>query len=72
MNKQPIEAARDTDLRQSGAAMQRAAQRARQLAQQTGTLLVVSRHGVLEQIRPEAGLPVLGVHEPAAPYGGSP
>jgi hypothetical protein len=72
MNKQPIEAARDTDLRQSGAAMQRAAQRARQLAQQTGTLLVVSRHGVLEQIRPEAGLPVRGVHEPTAPYGGTP
>ena len=48
MNKQPIEQARDADLRHTGAALLRAAERARALAQQTGTALVVSRDGVLD------------------------
>lgn len=54
MNKQPIEMARDADLRFSQQALQRAAQRARELAVQTGTAIVVSRLGVLEQINPKA------------------
>lgn len=53
MNKQPIERARDADLRLSAQAMQRAARRARDLAAQTGTLIVVSRNGVIEQIEPK-------------------
>lgn len=51
MNKQPIEAARDADLRFSEQAMRRAAQRAREVAQQTGTAIVICRDGVLEELR---------------------
>ena len=70
MNKQPIENARDADLRLSSQALQRAAQRARELARQTGTAIVVSRRGVIETIRPDSGAP--GVQEPTAPYGKTP
>lgn len=54
MNKQPIEVARDSDLRLSRVAIERAARRARELAVQTGTALVVSRHGVVELVPPAA------------------
>ena len=50
MNKQPIELARDSDLRLSHAALLRAAQRARELAKATGTTLVVSRNGSIEHL----------------------
>jgi len=70
MNEQPIDRARDADLRLSVAAMHRAALRARELAEQTGTAIVVSRHGVVEQLPPQAAMPMRGVHEPTAPYGG--
>jgi hypothetical protein len=53
MNKQPIEQAQDRDLRLSLAALQRAAQRARELAAATGTSLVISRNGVVEHLMPE-------------------
>jgi hypothetical protein len=72
MNEHPIEQARDADLRLSVAAMHRAAQRARELAQQTGTAIVVSRHGVVEQLAPQSGAPVHGVHEPRPGYGRKP
>jgi len=53
MNKvKPIEQARNPDLRGSLPALLRAAQRARELAMQTGTELVVSRNGVIERIDP--------------------
>ena len=54
MNKRPIEEAKDRDLRLSQAALQRAAQRARELAAATGTALVVSRNGVIEYLTPNA------------------
>jgi DNA-directed RNA polymerase subunit K/omega len=47
MNPKPIEQAKDPDLASSFNAIRRAAERARQIAAQTGTFLVV-RHG--EQI----------------------
>lgn len=74
MNKQPIEAANDADLRLSQRAMQRAAQRAREMALKTGTAIIVSRQGVIEQIRPSAtdSIQSRGVQEPPAPYGGKP
>lgn len=74
MNKQPLDTARDTDLRLSQQAMQRAAQRARELAAQTGTAIVVSRHGVLEllSLDKETETQPLGVNEPHAPYGKKP
>ena len=69
MNKQSIEAARDADLRLSQHAMQRAARRAHELAAQTGTAIVVSHNGVIEQIRPGLGQVAQGVQEPVLPYG---
>jgi hypothetical protein len=72
MNKQPIETARDADLRLSPQAMQRAARRARELAAQTGTAIVVSRDGVIEYIRPRLETTGSPVQEPPAPYGDKP
>jgi len=54
MNKRPIEQASDRDLRLSQAALQRAAQRARELAAATGTAVVISRNGVIEHLNPNA------------------
>lgn len=72
MNKQPIESARDVDLRLSPQAMQRAARRARELAAQTGTAIVVSRDGVIEHIRPQQEATRSSVQEPPAPFGDKP
>ncbi len=69
MNKQPIEQARDADLRLSKTAMQRAAQRARALAQRTGTAVVVSRDGVIEYLTPQPATTAPSVQEPSTPYG---
>lgn len=52
MNKLPIEQAHDRDLRLSQVAMQRAAQRAHELARATGTTIVVSHDGVIEHLKP--------------------
>lgn len=54
MNVKPIKSARDADLRATEAAMRRAAQRAREVALQTGTRLVVVRQGKVEHIAPES------------------
>ncbi|MGE4073885.1 MAG: hypothetical protein AB7E72_22160 [Lysobacterales bacterium] len=69
MNKQPIETARDTDLRLSPHAMRRAAQRARELAAHTGTAIVISRDGVTEHITPQPEPAGTCVQDPATPYG---
>ena len=53
MNGKPLENARSSDLRGSWQALQRAAQRAREVAVQTGTDLVVTRNGVQEHIKPQ-------------------
>jgi len=52
-NKKPIEQAQDCDLRLSRIALQRAARRARDLAQKTGTTIVVSHGGVIEYLSPK-------------------
>ena len=67
----PIEQARNPDLRGSLPAMLRAAQRARELAIQTGTELVVSRDGVVERIDPRTLEPSV-VQEPAPAYPDAP
>jgi dephospho-CoA kinase len=54
MNKQPIEQAMDRDLRLSQVAMQRAAQRAHDVAKATGTSIVISSNGVIEHLKPQA------------------
>lgn len=69
MNKQPIETARDADLRQSPKAMERAATRARELALQTGTAIVVSHKGIVEYVKPGMQPVPHGVQEPVPPYG---
>lgn len=53
MNTKTIDQANTADLRGSWAALQRAARRARELAAQTGTELVVSRNGIIERIKPQ-------------------
>lgn len=70
MNKQPLEVACDADLRLSAQAMQRAALRARELAEQTGTAIVISRDGVLEEIRIEKAASIPPADEPSARCGG--
>jgi hypothetical protein len=69
MSHRPIETARDPDLRLSVQAMERAALRAREIARQTATDLVISRNGVVECLPPDQ-LPgeTPTVQEPAAPY----
>lgn len=72
MNEHSIDTARDQDLRLSQAAMLRAAQRARELAAQTGTCVVVSHNGVIETVSPGLGSADLQVQEPSVPYGDKP
>jgi hypothetical protein len=65
----PIEQSTDADLRGSWPALMRAAQRARALAIQTDTAIVVCRNGVIEHIRPQLEATGSRVQEPPAPYG---
>ena len=55
MNKQPIETARDDDIRLSAVAMKRAAQRAWEIARQTDTAIVIKDGGVVREIKPSDG-----------------
>ncbi len=68
MNRQPIDHARDPDLRHTLPALRRAAQRARELARQTGTAIVIRHNGVLETVSmpAETAGPAVAVHEPPA------
>lgn len=68
-NPKPIQDAVDPDLRGSWPALHRAAQRARELAAQTGTAIVVSHDGVIEYIRPQPKTGKAPVQEPQGPYG---
>lgn len=69
MNQQPIETARDPDLRLSLQALQRAAQRAWELAAQTGTAIVVSHGGVIEHIRPSPQAKASWLQDPPGAVG---
>ena len=53
MNSKPISEANDPDLRNIDAALKRAAERAREIARQSGTKLVVNRGGKTILIDPE-------------------
>lgn len=72
MNTKTIDKANNADLRGSWPALQRAARRARELALQTGTELIVSRNGVIERIQPQPDTAGERAQEPAAPYGDKP
>ena len=52
MNIKPISEAKDADLRNSQAALERAAKRARDVAVKTGTPLVVKRNGKTTLVDP--------------------
>ncbi len=67
-----IEQAVNPNLRGSWPALQRAAQRARELAMQTGTAIVVSHNGVIVHIRPQPESPSAHVQEQQGPYGDKP
>jgi hypothetical protein len=61
----PIEQARSADLRGSAPALHRAAARARQIAAQTGTAVVVVRNGSVQHLYPVQTTPTVhGVPEP--------
>lgn len=66
MNQQPLSQAHDADLRFSQVALERAAQRARELAVRTGTVLIVSHK---EATPPDAGIVQQTAQEPAIPPG---
>ena len=69
MNTRPIETAQDPDLRLSVHAIERAARRAREIARQTATALVVSHNGVIELLQPEQLIQSpRSIQEQAAPY----
>lgn len=69
MNTAPIETAHDPDLRLSVHAMKRAALRARELARQTATALVVSRNGIIELLPVDQLPPATpAVQEPSVSY----
>jgi nucleotide-binding universal stress UspA family protein len=68
MNKRLIDTARDPDLRLSYQALLRAANRARQVALQTGTSIVISRNGVVEVLDPATETAPLRAQATMPPY----
>lgn len=52
MNQKPITEAEDKDIAGSFEALRRAARRAREIAAQTGTAIIVQRDGRIERITP--------------------
>ena len=65
MNTQPISAAHDADLRLSDIALHRAARRAKELAKQSGGVIVNTQSDVIQVNTPEAAVPEVTrvVHE---------
>ena len=57
MSKQPVSRLPDADMQAASAALLRAARRAREIAQQTGTEVVVMRDGKLVEERQAASEP---------------
>ena len=68
MNNEMIDMVSDPDLRLSYQALLRAAKRAREVALQTGTLLVISRNGVVELLDPATEAAPLTVQAAVPPY----
>jgi len=55
MNNKPLSEAVDSDIRSSQKALERAAQRAREVAKKTGTHLIINQDGKTVHIDPETG-----------------
>lgn len=69
MSLRPLDSARHVDIPASYEALKRAARRAREVARQTGTLLVIGEDGQLRLIAPPPESAAASVNEPAARYG---
>lgn len=67
-NKRPISQAKSADLRGTLPALRRAAERAREMAAQTGTAIVIERAGKLERVYPVPAGAVTGVREKTPTY----
>lgn len=68
--QRPIEEATSADLRGSWPALRRAAERARQIAAQTGTAVVVVRDGAIQHLYPtQTPSATPSVQEAAPSYG---
>ena len=68
MNDKPLESAKDPDLRCSQQAMQRAALKAREIAAQTGTAIVITEQGVMREVQPNADQVTPSVQESKGIY----
>lgn len=68
MNDKPLESAKDPDLRFSHQAMRRAALKAREIAAQTGTAIVITERGVMREVHPTADQVTPSVHESKGVY----
>jgi predicted ABC-type ATPase len=66
----PVGTVRDRDLRRSFTAIRRSARHVQEMAELTGTPIVVSRNGVLEAISSGFDDEQTTIHEPRAKYGG--
>ncbi len=64
----PIENALDADLRLSKTALLRAALRAREVARQTGTAIIISHNGIIERIIPTEMPSINAVQESKSDY----
>ena len=70
MSPRPLDSARNADIPASYEALKRAAQRARELARQTGTPLVIGEGGRVRLIDPQPESAAASVNEPSSRYGG--
>lgn len=67
-NERPISEAKSSDLRGSWSALRRAAERAQQIAAQTGTAVVIQRDGRIVHIYPKTPNAVSAVQEDKPDY----
>lgn len=68
LNDQSFETARDSDLRLSPQSLKRAALKAREIAAQTGTAIVITEQGVMRVVHPKTEQVTRSVHESKGAY----
>ena len=69
MSPRPLDSARNADIPASYEALKRAALRAREVARQTGTPLVIGENGEVRLIDPLPESTTARVNEPSSRYG---
>ena len=69
MSPRPLDSARNADIPASFEALKRAAQRAREVARQTGTAPVIGEDGHVRLIAPPPESAAARVNEPSSHYG---